>query len=201
MSDMIFYNAVTVFLLILAAGIRTVFEPFHVPAGSMSPNINKEDYFFADRRSYTEGRLPQRGDIIVFRLLKYPSVTYVKRIMGLPGERVQLKGGVVYINDKPLPRRVLENYEYAGKSVPRFAEILPEGREITILKLPKGDSDESEIYTAPEGYYFVMGDNRDFSHDSRSPEIGFVPRENIIGKADAVWWNGETFTLTHHPIQ
>lgn len=142
-----------------------------------SPNI------FSGRIFYTP---PERGDIIVFKPTRNDSVRFVKRVIGIPGDKVQIIDGELYLNDQKAEQRQIENFfDYESKrSIPRYIETLPSGKEHEILidntlnKL----SCNTPIYYVPDNQLFVMGDNRNNSFDSRFPEIGFIPAKNIIGR-------------------
>lgn len=198
--------------VLLAVTFRSlVFEPFHIPSGSMKSNLLVGDYLFVSKYSYGysrysfpfgfpifHGRMlgstPKRGDIIVFRLPANPRIDYIKRLMGLPGDKIQVRGGIVYINGTALKRKPLDDYlDDENKNnihnVPRFMETLPEGKEIAILKERRfGPADDTPVYIVPDGHYFFMGDNRDNSVDSRfQSQVGFVPEENIVGRAELIF--------------
>jgi len=202
---------------LLAIAFRSfAFEPFHIPSGSMKSTLLVGDYLFVSKYSYGysrysfpfglplfKGRVlefqkPQRGDVVVFREPSHPRVDFIKRIIGLPGDRIQLKDGIVYINDVALKRQPLD--EFADdedpnhvNSIPRFTETLPDGKVITILKelhplTPEGNN--TPIYEVPPNYYFMMGDNRDHSYDSRfASGVGYVPEENIVGRAEMIFFS------------
>lgn len=201
-----------VFALILAMTFRSLaFEPFHIPSGSMKSNLLIGDYLFVSKFSYGysrysfpfglplfEGRVlghgPERGDVVVFRLPSNPRIDYIKRVMGLPGDTIQVRGGIVYINGAALPREPLDIWDdidaEAGTDteIPRLSETLPEGKKITILKqLRYSSADDTPIFKVPPHHYFMMGDNRDNSRDSRFEEVGFVPEENIVGRAEMIF--------------
>lgn len=211
--------------LLLAVTFRScAYEPFHIPSGSMKSNLLVGDYLFVSKFSYGysrysfpfgfplfEGRifktLPKRGDVVVFRLPRNPRVDYIKRIIGLPGDRIQLIGGIVYINGTPLARRLVDEYaddEYKNfiRSLPRYSETLPEGKTVTILKERGGSpADNTPVYTVPEGHYFFMGDNRDNSRDSRYlNEVGYVPLENFVGRADLIFFSTDGTLEWSNPV-
>jgi signal peptidase I len=138
---------------------------------------------------------PRRGDIVVFKLPRDNKTDYIKRLIGLPGDRIQVKRGVVFINDKAVPRvPVADGSEDMGygvlRTVKRYRETLPNGVSyVTNSYGDDGDVDNTQVYVVPEGHYFMMGDNRDNSLDSRFPEevgVGFVPFENLEGPAEIV---------------
>jgi signal peptidase I len=136
---------------------------------------------------------PTRGDIVVF---KYPgdnSTDYIKRLIGLPGDTVQMKGGVLYINDMAVPKVPVADFieDQGGQPhhVPQFRETLPNGVSYDVLdRDPEGSLDNTEVFTVPEGRYFMMGDNRDNSADSRV-DVGYVPFENFVGKAEIIFFS------------
>ncbi len=209
------------FALVIAMTFRSLaFEPFHIPSGSMKSNLLVGDYLFVSKFSYGysrfsfpfgfevfEGRVldfakPKRGDVVVFRPPSNTHIDFIKRVMGLPGDSIQVREGIVYINGAPLPRTPVDVWndvnERTGEvdTVPRLHETLPEGKEITILKHKFGAADNTKIFIVPEGHYFMMGDNRDNSRDSRYEEVGFVPEENLVGRAEIIFFSAdEEFSL------
>ncbi|WP_293901414.1 signal peptidase I [Phenylobacterium sp.] len=209
-----------VYALLIAFVLRVgLFEPFTIPSASMEPGLLTGDYIIATKWNYGwsrysiplnpplfHGRVlqfgqgPQRGDVVVFKLPRDPSETYVKRLIGLPGDRVQVKGGVVFVNDKMIvrtPAGDTQDPEEPGLTVAQFRETRADGKPyVTFDRGPDGDLDNTDVYVVPEGYYFMMGDNRDNSSDSRvNPAVGgvgYVPAENLIGKVRIVLvaWKG-----------
>ena len=202
-----------VYALGIALVLRVLlFQPFTIPSASMVPTVVEGDYIIVSKFSYGysrhsipfspplfEGRIfgsePKRGDIIVFKLPRDDRTDYIKRLIGLPGDRVQMRDGRLLINDQPLPLqslgKVSEQTEYGfDRNVDRFIETNPEGRKYTIDDWgADGDMDNTGVLVVPEGHYFFMGDNRDNSLDSRAPEeigVGFVPAENLVGKAQII---------------
>ncbi|MGA2127444.1 MAG: signal peptidase I [Xanthobacteraceae bacterium] len=189
-------------------------EAFYVPSGSMQPTLLIGDELVVSKFSYGYsryslplalgpshpdrllGRLPERGDVVVFRLPRDPSQTFVKRVVGLPGDRVQMRDGRLWINDTLLPLRrdgagPVEMENGSSLTASRWVETLPGGREHPIFKLGgAGDLDNTETFAVTSGHLFVMGDNRDDSADSRlDPQaggVGLVPVENLIGRVDVV---------------
>lgn len=191
-----------------------VVEPFNIPSGSLLPTLQIGDYLFVEKYSYGysqysfplglihfKGRVfgadPARGDIAVFRQPKKTGIDYIKRVVGLPGDKIQVKGGILRINGQPVTRdlRDAEQITDDGRSAlyKKYIETLPNGVQHYIYEISDtAKFDNTPVYTVPEGYYFVMGDNRDGSLDSRSQEeLGFVPAENLIGRAWFIFFSTE----------
>lgn len=197
--------------LLLAVVLRTfLYQPFSIPSGSMKPTLLIGDYLFVSKFSYGyskysipfspdlfKGRIwegkPERGDIAVFKFPPNPEIDYIKRVIGLPGDRIQVSGGILYLNGQPIKReRAPENYideERGLGPVPIYIETLPNGVSYQTLDLnPNGLGDDTQVFEVPEGHYFMMGDNRDNSEDSRF-EVGFVPYENFVGRASVIFFS------------
>ncbi|ACE90436.1 signal peptidase I [Rhizobium phaseoli] len=198
--------------LILAMVIRTVlFQPFTIPSGSMMPTLLVGDYIFVNKFAYGyskyslpfspdifSGRLfgsdPKRGDIVVFRFPPNPEVDYIKRCIGLPGDHIQVTDGVLYVNGKPVPKvadgSFTSDYKLdPGEDVPVFRETLDNGKTYdTLDQSPVSRGDNTREFIVPEGHYFMMGDNRDNSLDSRF-DVGFVPAENLVGRASVIFFS------------
>ena len=196
----------------LALGFRSLlFEPFNIPSGSMIPTLLVGDYLFVSKYSYGysrysfpfgmapfDGRIfetpPERGDVAVFRQPQNESVAFIKRIVGLPGDRVQVVNGVLHINDVAV-NRDRKGFATAsdGYTVIRFAvyqETLPNGKSYLIQERSDDDLlDNTNVFLVPEGHYFMMGDNRDNSRDSRTTSVGLVPAENLIGRAERLFFS------------
>ena len=133
---------------------------------------------------------------MVFRLPKDPSVNYIKRLIGLPGDQIQMKDGKLYINNKEISQTYIgkiEEYDNVPESkVNAYREVLDNNKEVVVLdKIENGNGDNTPVFTIPEKHYFFMGDNRDNSLDSRFPETGFVPEENLIGKARFIFFSSK----------
>jgi signal peptidase I len=204
---------------LIAIGIRTVaFEPFNIPSGSMIPTLLVGDYLFVSKYSYGYsrfslplspplfdgrifGRLPARGDVAVFKLPRDNSTDYIKRIIGLPGDRIQMKAGQLYVNGERVLRRDVGEYTAEGDGpamrLKRYQETLPgsPGNSATkqhyILKADDNQPlDNTQEFKIPEGHVFAMGDNRDNSLDSRVLNaVGFIPLENLVGRAEFIFFS------------
>ena len=206
------------FAVAIALVVRTfAYEPFNIPSGSMIPTLLVGDYLFVSKFSYGysrhtvafglplfDGRIlgsaPERGDVVVFRLPTDPSQDYIKRVVGLPGDEIQLVGGILHINGEAVRRERVDPAEIDGiTSMPRgqiYRETFPNGNTHYIRESSDSDRwDNTGVYLVPEGHYFVMGDNRDSSQDSRIVQpngrrpVGFVPEENLVGRADFLWFS------------
>ena len=195
-------------LFVLALKVL-VFLPYTIPSASMEPNLYEGDYIIVSTYSYGysrhsiplspplfSGRIffhePARGDVVVFKLPRDNKTDYIKRVIGLPGDQVQVKAGAVYVNGKPIRRtaKPAGTEDMGGgliQPVQRFEETLANGRRyLTNSYGSNGEVENTGVYLVPQGEYFVMGDNRDNSLDSRFPKevgVGFVPAENLVGRA------------------
>jgi signal peptidase I len=203
-------------VIVFAFSIRIfVFEPFYVPTGSMKETIREGDYIFSTKFSYGysnysfpwspnlfEGRIfassPQRGDIIIFRPPFDMNTRYIKRLIGIPGDKVQVINDVIYINDKPIERQDLGTFVGSkGEKYRRFKETLPGGASYLAYKSEEladypmiNKYSTTPPFYVPSGKYFFMGDNRDNSRDSRA-DLGFVPFENFIAKGQFRFFSTE----------
>jgi signal peptidase I len=222
-----------VYALLIAGIFRTLFfQPFWIPSGSMKDTLLIGDFLFVNKMAYgysryscpfaicpISGRIwagePQRGDVVVFRHPVNGS-DFIKRLIGLPGDTVQMKDGVLYLNGEEVPQApagvFTETYERQGPmghlprcengpvgeggdcTASRFTETLPGGRAHDVLNIDtNGAADNTDVFTVPEGHYFFMGDNRDNSQDSRFGQavggVGFVPEEYLIGRADRIMFS------------
>ncbi|WP_026790292.1 signal peptidase I [Pleomorphomonas oryzae] len=200
--------------LLLALVVRTfLFQPFSIPSGSMMHTLLIGDYLFVSKYSYGyskysfpfglapfEGRIwasaPKAGDIVVFKLPADHSTDYIKRVIGLPGDKVQMKGGVLYINEQPVKR------EHTGEFVEKgpfgndikaqiWRETLPNGVSYDTLDMGTTAGDDTREFEVPPGHYFMMGDNRDNSADSRidGSGVGYVPFDHLVGKAQVIFFS------------
>ncbi|WP_173931261.1 signal peptidase I [Chelativorans sp. Marseille-P2723] len=198
--------------LLLALVIRTLlFQPFSIPSGSMRPTLLEGDYLFVTKWAYGysrhslpfsppifSGRIwgspPERGDVAVFKFPPDPSLDYIKRVIGLPGDRVQMRDGQLFINGEAVKReKIGEINDPDITEMPRpvdvYRETLPNGVSYETLDLsPNSIGDNTREFVVPEGHYFMMGDNRDNSTDSRF-SVGFVPEENLVGRANIIFFS------------
>ncbi len=174
-----------------------VVEPFRIPSGSMMPTLLVGDFILVNKYHYglrlpvintqvTEGEAPQRGDVVVFRYPENPDINYIKRIVGLPGDRIEYRNKTLYINGEQQPQSMLGFYGLHGGNAVSLKEENLEGVAHQIL-IEHGRVSGDDAFVVPEGEYFVMGDNRDNSNDSR--RWGTVPAENLVGKAFFIWLN------------
>ena len=203
--DGLFLAAIAVFGAMIV-GLRVfVFQPFSIPSQSMAPTLVPGDYVLVSKLSYGYGRyslplataglsrripggwLPQRGDVVVFRVPGMGGVDFIKRVVGVPGDRIQLTKNVLSINGAAVPRERVgdEAVEGITRRAARFRETLPDGKSYMTLALnDDGPFASTPEYTVPSGHYFTLGDNRDNSVDSRmAKQVGYVPAENLIGRA------------------
>jgi signal peptidase I len=219
-GEMVEIVKTVVYALLIALVLRVLlFQPFTIPSASMDPTLLEGDYIIVSKYSYGysrhsiplsppifQGRVfertPTRGDIVVFKLPRDGHTDYIKRLIGLPGDRVQMKDGLLYINGRHVPREPLPLTRVdAGSGFERdvqpYRETLPNGKVYTTFDFgTDGDLDNTDVFVVPEGHYFFMGDNRDNSSDSRvdaSYGVGMVPAENLVGKAEIIllsWHQG-----------
>ncbi|MGI9433545.1 MAG: signal peptidase I [Geminicoccaceae bacterium] len=211
-----------VYAIAIALVVRTfLYEPFNIPSGSMKPTLWIGDYLFVSKFAYGYSRhslpfspplgsgrllgsLPERGDVAVFKLPADTSVDYIKRIVGLPGDRIQVKNGVLFINDTEVARTPLDDFidtdGVTAREVKRFQETMPGGlggdggtdpRSFDVLDGQpdgRGKHDNTQVFVVPADHVFAMGDNRDNSLDSRD-NVGFVPVENLVGRAEIIFFS------------
>jgi len=200
--------------LLIALVVRTfLFQPFNIPSGSLIPTLLIGDYLFVSKYSYgysrhsfpfsaapIPGRIlgsqPKRGDVAVFKLPSDGSTDYIKRVVGLPGDRIQVIQGVVQINGQAVKEERIGEEPidlgagYRGRAV-AYWETLPGGVRHKIHKISDGRGvfNNTGVYEVPQGSFFMMGDNRDNSTDSRDPSVGYVPFENFVGRAEIIFFS------------
>lgn len=196
----------------IALGFRSfLFEPFNIPSGSMVPTLLVGDYLFVSKYSYGYSRysfplgivpfggriaeeVPERGDVVVFRQPTDVSISFIKRVVGLPGDRIQVKDGILHINGEQVKRTYMGNTKARNAAsvidFKVYEELLPNGTKHYIQERSDNDSFDNTVeFTVLEGHYFMMGDNRDNSRDSRTSSVGMVPAENLIGKAQILFYS------------
>ncbi len=214
------------FGVMLALCLRMfAYEPFNIPSGSMIPTLEVGDFVLVSKYSYGysrfslifspnlfEGRVfstpPERGDVAVFRNPTQPDIDYIKRVIGLPGDRIQMRDGRLYINGVRVERTQIEPYSFRlsdgrVRELPQYMETLPNGKSYKIIEGlgDRGGLDNTMEYLVPAGSYFMMGDNRDNSTDSRvTSKVGAVPLDHFIGPATSVVMGFEDHTHWYNPI-
>lgn len=207
-----------VYAILIALVVRTfAYEPFNIPSGSMKPTLLIGDYLFVSKFAYGYsryslplglplfegrifGRLPERGDVVVFKKPTDNKTDYIKRVIGLPGDRIQVIQGLLHINGAPV--RIEPIGTFVDDDPPSYRaalleETLPNGARHEILELTSsGPQDNTRVYEVPAGHVFAMGDNRDNSQDSRFDDVGFIPVENLVGRAEIIFFSiGSDATL------
>jgi len=211
-----FGNLKSIFIAIfIALLIRSfIFEPFNIPSGSMKPNLLVGDFIFVSKYSYgfskhslpfsiplIPGKIfsntPERGDVVVFKTPENNRTDYIKRVIGLPGDKIEIKNGIIYINGSEILRKKLNDFidtdnKTSNKRVRMYNEYFF-NKEINILDITdNGIADNTQLFNVPENHFFVMGDNRDNSQDSRFiNSVGFIPYENLVGKAQFIFFSLE----------
>ncbi|MBS0272222.1 MAG: signal peptidase I [Proteobacteria bacterium] len=206
------------YAVLLAVLIRTVWlQPFHIPSGSMIPTLLIGDNLFVSKTAYGysrysipfgayinyfSGRIwgaePKLGDVAVFRSVIDSDTDFIKRVIGLPGDRIQMKEGLLYINDvlcpvEPHGEATAVNDDKSTLNAPQYIETLPNGLKHLIIKqdpFGEGNYDNTPVYHVPPGHYFMMGDNRDGSNDSRAQQVvGYIPYEYLVGRASFIFFS------------
>jgi signal peptidase I len=208
---------IVVHALLLAMVVRVfLYQPFNIPSGSMKSTLLVGDYLFVSKLSYGYSRYsfpfgvpvfggrwfasePKRGDVAVFKLPRDNSTDYIKRVIGLPGDEIAMRAGVLFINGTAVPKKPTGTFldieeDGIGRKVEKFEETLPNGVKYTVLDAePNGSFDNVGPYRVPAGHYFMMGDNRDNSTDSRATyHVGYVPFENFVGRAEVIFFSTDS---------
>lgn len=206
------------FAVLIALCVRTlIFEPFNIPSGSMKPTLLVGDYLYVSKYSYgysmyslpfapvpfkgrIDAKTPERGDVVVYKLPTNTRIDYIKRVVGLPGDTIQMIGGRLYINGERVPRKKIKDIQETDTigaffttttTTHLYEETLPNGVVHYIYEeSDNGPLDNTPLYTVPDGHYFMMGDNRDNSKDSRvMNHVGFVPFDNLVGRAERIFFS------------
>ncbi len=206
-----------IYALLIALFIRTLaYEPFNIPSGSMKPTLLAGDYLFVSKFSYGYGNYslgfgtdmgifgerlfgaqPERGDVVVFRKPTDTSVDFIKRVVGLPGDSIQMIGGILHVNGVAVPQEETEPFIdrrcKTHRAIDRYIETLPGGKQHEVLHISENSRyDDTAVVEVPDRHYFMMGDNRDSSNDSRVANIvGFVPEANLIGRAAFLFFSSD----------
>ncbi len=210
--------------LLIAFVVRMFFfQPFNIPSESMVPTLRVGDYLFVNKLSYgyskysfnfafglfgnnlfkfgpmpIEGRVfadkPERGDVVVFKLPVDNETDYIKRVVGLPGDKIQMIDGVLHINGEAVKRRQVNDFidpdRINARRARQYIETLPNGVSYSTLDIYDGEADNTQVFTVPADHYFMLGDNRDNSQDSRFLDtVGFVPYENLVGRSTVLFFS------------
>jgi signal peptidase I len=207
----VFLGGVYVFLWVWNALFS--YQSFSMASASMAPTVLAGDYIFVNTNAYGDGELrfsfdqipfpdrtpfslPERGDIAVFKLPRDNSIDYIKRIVGMPGDEIQMIDGVLHINGSPVQRErtedfVTRGYDGNSRHIAQYTETLPNGISHQVLDTnPMGRFDYTQFYVVPDGHYFVLGENLDNSLDSRMPKrVGFIPAENMVGRVTVIFFS------------
>jgi signal peptidase I len=194
---------------VILIGPVLLYQPYEIPASSMLPTLLVGDIVVVSKFSYGYGRFslpfklshypgrlfghePGYGDVVAFAVASDTATTFMKRVVGLPGDEIQMRGGTLFINGREVPKQRVENFivtdiEDVLKEFPTYRETLPNGVSYLVVKTEReGVLDNTELYKVPANHYFMLGDNRDNSVDSREKRVGFVAFENLIGRAEAI---------------
>jgi len=203
-----------IYAILIAISIRAfAYEPFNIPSGSMLPTLLIGDYLFVSKFTYGYSRYSftfgypafpgrflsspvERGDVAVFKKPGDEGTDYIKRILGVPGDRIQMIDGVFHLNGEPVKKERVDDFTHVDLDgnhirVPQYRETLPDGTTyMTLDAISNGAADNTRVFLVPQGHYFAMGDNRDNSLDSRlSWGIGFVPEQNLVGRAEVLFFS------------
>ena len=215
-KNSLFSNLKSILIAIfIALLIRSfIFEPFNIPSGSMKPNLLVGDFIFVSKYSYGFSKhslpfsiplipkkvfsnSPERGDVVVFKTPENNRTDYIKRVIGLPGDKIEIKNGIIFINGSEILRKKLNDFidtdnKTSNKRVRMYNEYFF-NKEINILDITdNGIADNTQLFNVPENHFFVMGDNRDNSQDSRFiSTVGFIPYKNLVGKAQFIFFSLE----------
>lgn len=206
-----FADSVFPVLLVVLVIRSFIVEPFRIPSASMHPGLVEGDFILVNKFTYgiklpairtqiIPNNSPERGDVVVFKFPEDPSVDYIKRVIGLPGDTIEYRNKTVYINGKKIKQVERGIYIKQPNSVIRTEDLLGVKHDIVVKPL-QGEGPHARRWTVPKGHYFVLGDNRDASSDSRYwRSTNFVPQENLVGKAFFIWMNFGEFSRIGNSI-
>ena len=206
-------KSVTIAIFIALLIRSFIAEPFNIPSGSMKPNLLVGDFIFVSKWSYGYSRhslpfsipiipnkifpkMPKRGDVVVFKTPQDNSTDYIKRVIGLPGDNIRVVNGEIYLNNKIVVRKKLKDFIDRDKNSPtkrarKYKEYIDNLTFDVLDIMDNGRADNTELFVVPKNYFFVMGDNRDNSQDSRFKTVGFIPVNNLVGKARFIFFSLE----------
>ena len=200
--------------IFIALLIRSfIFEPFNIPSGSMKPNLLVGDFIFVSKWSYGYSKhslpfslplipnkilskIPDRGDVVVFKTPENNRTDYIKRVIGLPGDKIKIINGNINLNGKNIARKKMKDFfdndkNASLKRIRKYKEFHDSISFDIIDIMDNGIADNTQLFEVPDGYFFVMGDNRDNSQDSRFKTVGFIPFDNLVGKARFIFFSLE----------
>jgi signal peptidase I len=203
--------SIAVFIALLIRSF--IAEPFNIPSGSMKPNLLVGDFIFVSKWSYGYSRhslpfsiplipfkifskMPDRGDVVVFKTPQDNRTDYIKRVIGLPGDKIKIINGEIYLNNKVVIRKKLKDFidtdeNALTKRARKYKEFFDDTTFDILDIMDNGIADNTQLFEVPKGYFFVMGDNRDNSQDSRFKTVGFIPVDNLVGKARFIFFSLE----------
>jgi signal peptidase I len=214
-KDSFFSNLKSISLAVLIALLirSLIAEPFNIPSGSMKPNLLVGDFIFVSKWSYGYSRhslpfsiplipnkifskIPTRGDIVVFKTPEDNRTDYIKRVIGLPGDKIKIINGEIILNGNKILRKKTNDFidndkNTSNKRIRKYTEFHDQINFQVLDIMDNGIADNTETYIVPENYFFVMGDNRDNSQDSRFKSVGFIPFNNLVGKARFIFFSLE----------
>ena len=202
------------FAIFIALIIRSfIAEPFNIPSGSMKPNLLVGDFIFVSKWSYGYSKhslpfslplipnkilskIPDRGDVVVFKTPENNRTDYIKRVIGLPGDKIKIINGNINLNGKNIARKKMKDFfdndkNASLKRIRKYKEFHDSISFDIIDIMDNGIADNTQLFEVPDGYFFVMGDNRDNSQDSRFKTVGFIPFDNLVGKARFIFFSLE----------